>query len=105
MLQCSHSFRFITTDMLPQGWCHSVTAFQRIMGKVRYQQILREVPIFLDDAGTKGPRSRYNDEDMSPGIRRFVYEHAQIFSKVLTRRMDCWIDNLRIRVRDWNVRN
>jgi hypothetical protein len=64
---------------LPQGWCNSVATFQRIVGKVHCQQIPHEVRLFIDDAGIKGPKTRYNDELVSPGIRRFVAEHAEIF--------------------------
>jgi hypothetical protein len=41
---------------------------------------------FLNDIGVKGPRSRYNDEEIFnfPGIRRFVMEYIQNFDAVLT---------------------
>ena len=49
--------------------------------------------LFLDDLGIKGPKSRYGDEVISPGIRRFVFEHAQIFRKFMH---DCWVAGLTI---------
>jgi hypothetical protein len=78
---------------LPQGWTNSVAEFMRIIGKVHYRQIPHEVRPFLDDVGIKGPKSRYNDEEISPGVRRFVFEHAQIFRRFM---YDCWIAGLKI---------
>jgi hypothetical protein len=41
--------------------------------------------LYLDDIDIKGPRDRYNDEEVSklPGIRRFMLEHIQNLDKVL----------------------
>ena len=55
--------------------------FQRVIGKVHWRQISCFVRPFLDDCGIKGPKDRYNEAEISTGIRRFVYEHAQIFEK------------------------
>ena len=78
---------------LPQGWTNSVATFQRIIGKVHCHQIPHEVRPFLDDVGIKGPKSQYDDIEIAPGIRRFIYEHAQIFRRFIH---DCWIAGLTI---------
>ena len=78
---------------LPQGWTNSVAIFQRVMGKVHWRQIPEFVRPFLDDVGIKGPRTRYNDEEIFPGIRRYVYEHALIFRQFLH---DAWLAGLTI---------
>ena len=78
---------------LPQGWTNSVAEFMRIIGKVHYRQIPHEVRPFLDDVGIKGPKDRYGDEEISPGVRRFVSEHAQIFRRFMH---DCWVAGLTI---------
>ena len=78
---------------LPQGWTNSVAVFQRVMGKVHYRQIPHQVRPFLDDNAIKGPKSRYNDEERSSGIRRFVWEHAQIFQQFMR---DAWVAGLTI---------
>ena len=83
----------VRSTRLPQGWCNSVATFQRIVGKVHCRQIPHEVRLFIDDAGMKGPKSRYNDEFVAPGIRRFVAEHAEIFRKFMH---DAWIAGLTI---------
>ena len=49
------------------------------MIKIHNRQIPHEIQSFLNDCDIKGPKDRYNDIKISPGIRRFVYEHAQIF--------------------------
>src|SRR5579859_5070438 len=64
---------------LPQGWTNSVAYFMWIITKVLWFLIPHYARPFIDDVGIKGPFSRYNDEEISPGIRRFVWEHAQIF--------------------------
>ena len=53
------------------------------MIKVHCRQIPHEVRPFLDDCGIKEPKHRYNDAEISPGIRQFVYEHAQIFERYM----------------------
>ena len=64
-----------------------------MVGKVHCKQIPHHVRLFSDDAGIKGPKSRYNEEEISPGIRRFVWEHAQIFRQFL---YDAWVAGLTI---------
>jgi len=78
---------------LPQGWTNSVAIFQRVMGKVHWRQIPEFVRPFLDDLGVKGPKDRYGDEEIEPGIRRFVYEHALIIRQFLH---DAWVAGLTI---------
>jgi hypothetical protein len=40
----------------------------------------------MDNVGVKGPRDRYNDEEVLelPDVRRFMMEHIQNLDKVLT---------------------
>jgi hypothetical protein len=64
---------------LPQGWTGSVAAFQRALAKVHWRQLPRNLKLFIDDVGLKGPKHRYNDEEMEPGIKRSVWKHAQEF--------------------------
>jgi RNase H-like domain found in reverse transcriptase/Integrase zinc binding domain/Reverse transcriptase (RNA-dependent DNA polymerase) len=78
---------------LPQGWTNSVACFQRVIVKVHWKQIPKYARPFLDDIGLKGPKSRYNDEKISPGIRRFVWEHAQIFRQFMR---DVWTSGMTI---------
>ena len=63
------------------------------MIEVHCQQIPHEVRLFLDDCGIKGPKDRYNDAEISPGIRRFVYEHAQIFERYMH---DVWASGMTV---------
>jgi len=43
--------------------------------------------------GIRGPKTRYNDEEISPGIQRFVWEHAQIFRQFMH---DVWTSGMTI---------
>src|SRR5947207_5902824 len=63
------------------------------MAKVHYKQISHERRPFLDECGIKGPKNRYDDVEISPGVRRFVYEHAQIFERFMH---DVWSARLKI---------
>jgi hypothetical protein len=83
----------VRNTRLPQGWTNSVATFQRVICKVHYQQIPQNARPFLDDVGLKGPKERYNDEEIYPGVRRFVYEHAQIFRQFMH---DVWRSGMTI---------
>ena len=74
---------FVRNTRLSQGWTNSVAHFQRVMGKMHYKQIPHEVRSFIDDCGIKESKERYNDAEISLGVRRFVYEHAQIFERFM----------------------
>ncbi|OMJ26349.1 Retrovirus-related Pol polyprotein from transposon gypsy, partial [Smittium culicis] len=67
---------------LPQGWTNSVQVFQRLMTKVFIKHIPEILGIFVDDGCVKGVRSG-GDEEILPGIRKFVYDHIMDVSKVL----------------------
>jgi hypothetical protein len=54
---------------LPQGCMNSVATFQRVIGKVHYRHIPHEIRPLIDDIGIKGPKSRYGNEEIAPGIR------------------------------------
>ena len=53
------------------------------MGKVHYRQIYYEVQPFLDDCGIKGFKDRYDDVKIASSIRKFIFEHAQIFRQFM----------------------
>ena len=38
---------------------------------------------FLDDIGVKGPKTRYNNKEVEPRLRRFVLEHLRNLDRVL----------------------
>ncbi|KAK6215417.1 putative gag-pol poly protein [Colletotrichum tabaci] len=75
-------YRYCT---LPMGATNSVAQFCRIMTRILYDLIPKCCNAFVDDIAVKGPRSRYNDEELPdyPGIRRFVYEHLNNIDRVL----------------------
>ena len=78
---------------LPQGWTNSVAVFQRAIVKVHWKQIPDNARPFLDDVGLRGPKSRYDDVEISPGVRKFVWEHAQIFRQFMH---DVWVSGMTI---------
>src|SRR5436190_17283467 len=78
---------------LPQGCMNSVACFQRAIVKVHWKQIPKHARPFRDDVGLHGPKSRYSDEEISPGIWRFVWKHAQIFQQFMH---DVWTSGMTI---------
>ena len=76
---------------LPMGWTNSVACFQRVMIKVLWRWLHYAKP-FLDDVGIRGPKDR-DESEIMPGIRKFVWEHAQILDGILG---DIWRSGLTI---------
>lgn len=88
-------FGLVRMTRLPMGWTNSVAIFVRVIGKVLWQHIPHHARPFLDDVGIKGPKSRYDDEEVKgmPGVRKFVWEHAQIVRDILR---DIWYSGMTI---------
>lgn len=68
---------------LVQGATNSVAQFVRVVTKILEDLISDICKAFVDDIGVKGSKTRYNDEEVAPGIRRFVLEHVQNLDRVL----------------------
>jgi hypothetical protein len=83
----------VRSTRLPQGWTNSVACFQRIISKVLWRHIPHCARPFVDDVAFRGPKMRYNDEELKPGVRRFVAEHAESFRKIMR---DIWDSGLTV---------
>ena len=77
---------------LPTGFTNSPAEFQKCMAMVLKDEIPHTAHIFIDDLPIKGPATQYLDEHGkpevipdNPGIRRFIWEHAQDVHRVLHR--------------------
>lgn len=68
---------------IPMGATNSVAQFQRVMCKILHSHIPHHAAAFLDDIGVKGPKTRYNNEEIRPNVRRFVMEHLEIVEQML----------------------
>src|SRR5579871_577718 len=75
------------------GWTNSVAVFVRVISKVLWRHIPHHARPFLDDIGIKGPKTRYDHKEVSPGVRQFVWEHAQIVREILR---DIWHSGMTI---------
>src|SRR5205814_29895 len=83
---CSH------LSTITQGMINS--CLTKDLGTLQHsKQIPKHARPFLDDVGLHGPKSRYNDIEISPGIRKFVWEHAQIFRQFM---QDVWTSGMTI---------
>ena len=74
--------------VLPQGATNSLLEFQRCTTHALSDEIPKNGDIFVDDVGLKGPTSTYNEEEIAPRIRRYVYEYATTLDRFLT----CFIE-------------
>jgi hypothetical protein len=68
---------------LPMGTTNSVAEFVRVVMKILHDQIPDRCMPYMDDIGVKGPKTDYNQEEIEPGIRRFVAEHIHNLDCVL----------------------
>ncbi|RYC57813.1 hypothetical protein CHU98_g8405 [Xylaria longipes] len=67
---------FVITT-LPQGATNSVAQFLRVLSCVRYDISPQRCEPFFDDVVVRGPVVRYNDQEVAPGVRKFVLEHIK----------------------------
>ena len=77
--------------VLPQGATNSLPEFQRCTTHTLQEEIPNNGGVFVDDVGLKGPTSTYQDEEVAPGIRRFVYEYASTLDRFLARFIEAGI--------------
>jgi len=77
---------------LPTGFTNSPAEFQNCMSFILQDEIPHVANIFIDDLPIKGPASQYldargNPETLAenPGIRRFIWEHAQDVHRIMHR--------------------
>ncbi len=68
---------------LPQGATNSVAQFVQIVLKILAPHLRDRAKPFLDDVGVKGPKTKYNNEEVAPGIRCYVLKHILNLDKVL----------------------
>lgn len=78
--------------VLPQGWTNSVSVQHGNLVFILAREMPDHVNAFIDDIFPLGPRSYYTQADSSfetipgnSGIRRFIWEYAQVLNRVLQR--------------------
>ena len=71
--------------VLPQGATNSVPEFQRCAVHTLDEDTPGNSDAFIDDITVKGPRSDYDNEEIVPGIRKFVYEYLTTLDRILFR--------------------
>ncbi|RYP58219.1 hypothetical protein DL770_010482 [Monosporascus sp. CRB-9-2] len=68
---------------MPIGFTNFMAHFCRVVGRI-FDDLMPDIARpFVDDVGIKGLKTRYDDEEIFPGIRRFVYEHIVNIDKTL----------------------
>ena len=77
---------------LPMGFTNSPAEFQACMSFILQDEIPQKANIFIDDLPIKGPCTQYPDAKgrpevlkENPGIRRFMWEHANDVHRILHR--------------------
>lgn len=71
--------------VLPQGATNSVPEFQWCAIHTLGEDTPENSDAFIKDITIKGPRSEYNNEELAPGIRSFVYEYLTTLDRILIR--------------------
>ncbi|GBG91787.1 hypothetical protein CBR_g53676 [Chara braunii] len=72
----------IHMNVAPQGWTNAVAMVQRHMIRVMQTVSPHVTQPYIDDLVVKGPKEKEEDEVM-PGVRRFVWKHVQDIDQVL----------------------
>ncbi|GBG89449.1 hypothetical protein CBR_g49239 [Chara braunii] len=72
----------IHMDVAPQGWTNAVAMVQRHMIRAIQTVSPHITQPYIDDLAVKGPKEKEEDEVM-PGVRRFVWKHVQDIDQVL----------------------
>ena len=77
---------------LPMGFTNAPAEFQRCMTFILQEEIPSIANVFIDDIPIKGPDTCYLDSNglpetipENPGIRRFIWEHANDVHRILHR--------------------
>ena len=77
---------------MPMGYTNSPAEFQKCMVFILRDEIPQVANIFIDDLPIKGPATIYPDKNgepetlkENPGIRRFIWEHAQDVNRIMHR--------------------
>ncbi|GBG69338.1 hypothetical protein CBR_g4034 [Chara braunii] len=73
----------IHMNVAPQGWTNAVAMVQRAMIRVMQSVSPHITQPYIDDLAVKELAVKETDE-VSPGVRRFVWEHIQDLEKVLS---------------------
>ncbi|GBG85713.1 hypothetical protein CBR_g40442 [Chara braunii] len=72
----------IHMNVAPQGWTNAVAMVQRHMIRVMQTVSPHITQPYIDDLAVKGPKKKEEDE-VQPGVRRFVWRHIQDLDRVL----------------------
>ncbi|GBG86824.1 hypothetical protein CBR_g42107 [Chara braunii] len=72
----------IHMNVAPQGWTNAVAMVQRHMIRAMQTVSPHITQPYIDDLAVKGPKEKEEDEVM-PGVRRFVLKHVQDIDQVL----------------------
>lgn len=75
--------RLLQQTTLLQGALNSVAQFVRIISKILEPICPTAARVFLNDISVKGPKTKYDEEKVFPGIRCYVFEHLINLEKTL----------------------
>ncbi|GBG82035.1 hypothetical protein CBR_g34216 [Chara braunii] len=72
----------IHMNVAPQGWTNAVAMVERHMVRAMQSVSPHITQPYIDDLVVKGPKEK-DEQEVMPGIRRFVWDHVQDLCKVL----------------------
>jgi hypothetical protein len=67
---------------IPMGATNSVATFLRTVMKI-LEKHFPDASAFVDDIAVAGPESDYQNEEVMPGVRRYVLEHIKKLDRVI----------------------
>ena len=77
---------------LPMGFTNSPSEFQKCTVFLLQDEMPTYANVFIDDLPIRGPETQYLDNNgqpetlqENPGIRRFIFEHAEVVHRILHR--------------------
>ena len=76
------SFMQMTT--LFQGATNFVAQFVQIILNILASYLQDQAKPFLDNLEAKGPKTKYNNKEIAPGIKRYIFKHIQNLDTVFT---------------------
>jgi hypothetical protein len=77
------SIELLRMTILSMRAINSVAQFVRIVMKILIDHIFDVARPFLDDIEVKGPKTKYDNEEVALGIRRYILEHIKSLDAVL----------------------
>ena len=69
------SLGLLCQTIILQGVTNSMAQFMHVITKILKDTSSKAAKVFLNDIGVKGPKSKYNNEEILLGICQYIFKH------------------------------